>query len=145
MRVQLYRLLPTSIRRSLRRAYSRLPIRWRFGSEYWQTRSLIQSAESWNIEAIRAWQLERLRRLVDRTWDEVPGYRRLWQTAGFSPGAIESLDDFRHLPGVTKLDLSENLAEFTSTKVPRWKRIYRTTAGSTGIPSEECSCGPEIC
>lgn len=134
MRIQLYRQLPAPVRRTLLKAYSRLPIRWRFGASYWRTRRLITSAESWNIEAIRTWQLDRLRQLVDQTWHDVPGYRRLWSAAGFKPGDLRTLDDFRKLPSITKADLSSNLPEFTSTKLSAWKRIYRTTAGSTGIP-----------
>jgi phenylacetate-coenzyme A ligase PaaK-like adenylate-forming protein len=118
-------------------AYARLPVRWRFGPAYWQTKKLLGElgeSESWDREKLERWQLRRLQEIVNAAWRDVPGYRRLWSAVGFEAGALQSLEDFRRLPPVTKAQLSENLAEFTSVRVPKWRRIYRTTAGSTGIP-----------
>jgi len=92
-------------------------------------------SKGWNPEELDLWRLRRLQEIVAAAWRDVPGYRRLWSSAGFVEGEpLRSLEDFRRLPTVTKADLAENLAEFTSVRAPNWRRLYRATAGSTGIP-----------
>ena len=114
--------------------YARLPVRWRFGPAYWRTKKLLVESESWDRERLERWRLRQLQEIVNTAWRDVPGYRRLWSAVGFEAGALQSLEDFRRLPVVTKAHMSEHLAEFTSVRVPKWRRMYRTTAGSTGIP-----------
>jgi len=134
MRLQLYRLLPAPARRLARQAYARLPVRWRFGPVYWATRKLIADAATWDSDRLHEWQWQQLRRVVADAWREVPGYRRRWEAAGISPGDLNTMADFRRLPGVRKADLSADLTAYTSKSLSAWQRIHRTTAGSTGIP-----------
>ncbi|MFO1076879.1 MAG: hypothetical protein U1E73_04035 [Planctomycetota bacterium] len=62
-------------------------------------------------DRLRALQLVRLQRLVDRAWHTSPFHRRLYQGAGVTPDKIRSLDDLRRLPFMTREDWMANQAE----------------------------------
>jgi phenylacetate-CoA ligase len=134
MRMPVYRMLPSNVRKALLRAYSLLPANLRFGSHYWQIRTFIRAAEAWQSDDLAKWQLERLRSIVHDAYETVSGYRQLYGEAGIRPDDVRSTADLRHLPFVTKELIRDNLKDFTSRAVAGWKRLYRTTAGSTGIP-----------
>src|SRR6185312_16811315 len=57
------------------------------------------------IAAIR-WQ--KLARLVQYCWQEVPFYRRRWQALGIEPGDIRDESDYAKLPVLTKDDIRAN-------------------------------------
>ena len=56
-------------------------------------------------EQLRALQLERLKNVVRREYDNVPLYRRRMDEKGIKPEDIRSLDDLQYLPFMQKTDL----------------------------------------
>ncbi len=60
---------------------------------------------------IVALQEKLLRLQVENAWNNVPFYRKRWEAAGVRPDSIQTLDDLRRLPVVTKADYSEDLLE----------------------------------
>jgi hypothetical protein len=55
-------------------------------------------------EQLRALQLHKLQRLVDRAYNQSPFHRRLYDDAGVTPDKIRTLDDIRRLPFMTRED-----------------------------------------
>jgi len=84
-------------------------------------------------EQIAALQWERLQRLLDHCYREVPYYRRHWRELGIAPGDIRNLDDYARLPVLTKADIREH---FDELKADSWRDrlLYKATGGSTGEP-----------
>lgn len=84
-------------------------------------------------EQIAALQWERLQRLLDHCYREVPYYRRRWRELGIAPGDIRNLDDYARLPVLTKADIREH---FDELKADSWRDrlLYKATGGSTGEP-----------
>ncbi|MDR6935564.1 phenylacetate--CoA ligase family protein [Luteibacter sp. 3190] len=82
---------------------------------------------------VRALQFERLKRLLEWCWREVPYYRRRWTQAGIAPGDIRSLDDYAHLPVLTKADIRDNAEDIKATSL-KDDLGYKATGGSTGEP-----------
>ena len=130
----LRRLLPKRSHPLMGSLYTLIPPKKRKGSTYWRWISFLQEAQWWSQERIEAWQLNHLKDIVQYAYKNVPGYCFLYQDAGVKPEDINSLADIRSLPFITKELLRDNLAEFTSRKIPRTRRSYVTTGGSTGIP-----------
>jgi len=127
--------MPYRLRAPLRRViYSRIPLKIRMGAKYWQLKSFLQEAQWWDRERIEAWQLEKLKSIVQYAYENTPGYRALYQEAGVKPDDIVTLADVRLLPFTTRELLRDNLDDFTARNIPRWRRRYVTTGGSTGIP-----------
>ena len=98
---------------------------------YWRCRRFLKQAQFWPVNAIRAWQLERLQQIVRFAYEHTEGYRELYMAARVHPRDVRALSDLRHLPFVTKDILRDNLSAF-SAQTPG--REYITTGGSTGIP-----------
>jgi phenylacetate-CoA ligase len=61
--------------------------------------------ESMSRAELQALQLQRMKALLTRVYDNVPAYRAKFDSAGFHPGAFESLDDLDRVPFTVKDDL----------------------------------------
>ena len=59
-------------------------------------------------EALESIQLRRLKATIDRAYANVPFYRKQFETAGITPGDVQSLQDLQRLPFTTKQDLRDN-------------------------------------
>ncbi len=84
---------------------------------------------------LRALQEERLRGVVRNAYENVPYYRRLFDSAGIRPDDIKSLDDLSKIPITTKNDLqSLKQEEIVAKGSSIDKCIIKYTSGSTGQP-----------
>lgn len=91
-------------------------------------------ADQWLApEQIQALQFERLHRMLQHCYIDVPFYRRRWREAGIRPSDIRSLADFARLPILTKADIREHFDELKATSQSD-KLLYKATGGSTGEP-----------
>jgi phenylacetate-CoA ligase len=84
-------------------------------------------------EQLAALQWDKLKRLIEHCWREVPYYQRRWKALGVTPADIRTLADYARLPVLTKADVREYFEELHA---PAWRgRLsYKTTGGSTGVP-----------
>lgn len=57
---------------------------------------------------LRTLQLERLQWSVKNAYDNVPAYRAKYDAAGFHPDQLQSLDDIRRIPFLTKQEMRDN-------------------------------------
>jgi phenylacetate-CoA ligase len=84
-------------------------------------------------DALRAYQLERLRAIVAHAARHVPYYRNRFAEAGVGPDDIRSLEDVARLPLLTKADVrAQSDAMRSEDYRGRWKEF--PTSGSTGTP-----------
>jgi len=113
---------------------SPIPVKYSVGKTYWRIKEFLQQAQWWDRKQIEQWQLDKLKEIIEHAYSSIPGYRQLYMEAGIKPNDIQSLRDIDYLPFVTKELIRDNLDDFTSTAVSKWKRVYLTTGGSTGIP-----------
>lgn len=134
MKRKITRVLPPDIKQGIRKLFSLVPIRYRLGTRFWQIKNFIENAEKWDSETIKKWQTQKLKETVTNVYAHVPGYYLLYKDAGVKPEDIQSLDDIKILPFVTKELIRDNLKDFTSQAISRLRRLYVTTGGSTGIP-----------
>lgn len=99
-------------------------------SIYWD-----QKAETMSIDERRVLQSERLRKTVNRVWENVPSYRRKMQNLGLEPGDIQTIDDIVKLPFTTKEDLRDNYP-YGLFAVPMNEIIrIHSSSGTTGKPT----------
>ncbi|WP_199099443.1 phenylacetate--CoA ligase family protein [Dyella sp. ASV21] len=78
-------------------------------------------------------QWERLKRLLEHCYREVPYYQRQWKALGITPDDIRNRDDYARLPMLTKADIR---AQGDDLKAQSWRdrMLYKNTSGSTGEP-----------
>jgi phenylacetate-CoA ligase len=76
---------------------------WRFAISH-------RNVENFNFlrqDQITAWQLDRIRELVDVAYNHTDLYRHKYDAAGIHPRDIQNWQDFTHLPVLTKQELIE--------------------------------------
>ena len=86
---------------------------------------------------LEALQLVKLQRVVARAWEASPFHRRLYENAGVTPDQIQTLDDIRRLPFMTREDWMQCQADqplFGDLVTrPRDQAIrYHLTSGTSG-------------
>lgn len=91
--------------------------------------------EKLNRKQYEELQLERLKRTVERVYENVPFYRKKFDEIGLKPHHIKTLKDIRLLPFTTKDDLRENYPYGLFT-VPLSKIVrIHASSGTTGKPT----------
>ncbi len=96
----------------------------------------------WNSEAecmsrnrLQELQLKRLQKIVERVYNNVPHYCRVFQAVGIEPGDIRSLEDLSRLPFTVKQDFRDNYP-FDLFAVPQNEVVrYHSSSGTTGKPT----------
>jgi phenylacetate-CoA ligase len=103
-----------------------------------QTFRLIRRAlasSHWPIDKLRAWQWYRLRWLVRHAYQRVPMYRELYDSAGFHPRDLRSLEDLPRVPVLSKERLRSTApSDRLDRRVRRERCRKMNTSGSTGSP-----------
>lgn len=84
-------------------------------------------------EQTAALQWQRLQRLLEHCYREVPYYRRRWRELDIAPRDIRNLDDYAKLPILTKADIRAHFDELKAES-SRDRLLYKATGGSTGEP-----------
>lgn len=91
--------------------------------------------EKLNRKQYEELQLERLKRTVERVYENVPFYRKKFDEIGVKPHHIKTLKDIQLLPFTTKDDLRENYPYGLFT-VPLSKIVrIHASSGTTGKPT----------
>ncbi|BBP56882.1 capK domain protein [Pseudomonas sp. St316] len=86
-------------------------------------------------QAIRKFQLLKIKRLVDNAFTNVPFYRELYGACGYELGSLSSFSDFEKLPIVSK-SLLNSVEPSKIVNNPRHLKYANTsrTSGSSGNP-----------
>jgi phenylacetate-CoA ligase len=80
-------------------------------------------------------QLRRLKKTLDRVFNNVPHYRRVFQAKGFEPGDLKDLGDLAGLPFTVKQDFRDNYP-FGLFTVPQNEIVrFHASSGTTGKPT----------
>ncbi|MEV5431583.1 phenylacetate--CoA ligase PaaK [Streptomyces sp. NPDC052701] len=100
-----------------------------------ETADLLDAGERLDVDALQALQLERLRGALRHAYENVPFYRRSFDTAGVRPEDCRSLADLARFPLTTKADLRETYP-YGMFAVPRDRvRRIHASSGTTGRPT----------
>lgn len=81
-------------------------------------------------EEIKKYQFERLKKLLEHSYNTVPYYKRLFDKNNIKIDEINSLEDFKKIPVLTKQDIINNFNDLKSIK--KYKLIEISSGGSTG-------------
>jgi phenylacetate-CoA ligase len=94
-----------------------------------------EAIEDASTSELRALQLDRLRRTLERAYARVPHYRAAFDGAGVAPDHLKSLADLRRFPFTTKDDLRRNYPYgILAVPMEEIARIH-ASSGTTGKPT----------
>ncbi|HET9086996.1 MAG TPA: hypothetical protein VFN53_05710 [Acidobacteriaceae bacterium] len=93
-----------------------------------------QRTQDLRPEELQHLQMQRLRLQLVHAYRYVPFYRLRMNEAGLTPLDIQTHEDLRLLPVVTRADIQKHQDLMVSSNVPSGKRLRNQTSGSTGNP-----------
>jgi phenylacetate-CoA ligase len=101
-------------------------------SPYWNPKN-----ETISREDLKRLQLIKLRRMADWAYRESPFHRRSFESAGFHPDQLKSLDDLRRIPFLTREDWMDSIsAHPLFGDLPATSEVnairYHLTSGTSG-------------
>ena len=97
-----------------------------------RVRRLLEVSQWWNVDRLRDWQLQSLRKLLIRAGIKAPYYRRLFAETGFDPTTVTDLSALQKLPFLTKELIRVQLDDFKAEDAKGLARF--NTGGSSGQP-----------
>jgi len=117
----------------IKKLYSHFPSRLRFGAPvYYSYRKMIQKTQHLSEEELKAYQLLRLKEIVQHAWINIPGYKQHWEEGGFNPDMLKTMADLERIPFMTKELIRDKLENFSYKSLKGLEKV--STGGSTGIP-----------
>lgn len=86
-------------------------------------------------EELKSLQLERLKSVLNKVYDKVPFYQKLFKKQGIKPKDLKELSDLSKFPFTTKDDLRENFPYgLFAEPIKKVVRVH-ASSGTTGIPT----------
>jgi len=110
--------------------YNTVPFNKRYSKIYDETSKFLNEVNTWSYDRSREYQLNTLRNVLIDSQNNVPYYGKLFANYEFNPN-IQSLDDIKKLPYLTKTIIMDNFNDLISKNF-NGKKILFKTSGSTG-------------
>jgi phenylacetate-CoA ligase len=130
----LFPKVPPRTRLRLSEIVEHLPDALRYGKAYRDTLSLLRKSDNWDEQALVKYQQERLELLIEHAYENVPYYREVFEERGLTPKDIQSVNDIRKLPYLTKKIVRQRKADLLASNYSSFDREEARTSGSTGSP-----------
>ncbi|MCP5060249.1 MAG: phenylacetate--CoA ligase family protein [bacterium] len=103
------------------------------GWDYRADLAELEALETESSDAMHAYRMEKLRKLLEHCQKHVPFYRDAFAEAGFEPGTLKEEGDLRSLPIIGKDDLRADYSRFFASGSQRPFDEW-ATSGSSGEP-----------
>ena len=110
--------------------YNIVPFKKRYGSVYGKTVDFLNDVDNWTYDRTKEYQFNELKRVLINAQKYVPYYGKLFSDYGFNPN-INSFNDIKKLPYLTKDIINDNFEDMVSTNFNGKKYLFKTS-GSTG-------------
>ena len=85
-------------------------------------------------EELEELQNKRLQIIIKHAYENVPYYRRIFDERGLKPEDIQTKEDLKLLPVLTKDDVRKHFNELTAKNFRKFRPTLNHTSGSTGEP-----------
>lgn len=106
--------------------------RTRYAGDFPRILADAEARTYWSLEEVTAFRDRRLADFVVEAAAILPFYRDRFGAAGVSPSRVQTVDDLRALPVLTKAQVQEQTPRLISTGVPKSATRTLHTSGSTG-------------
>jgi len=110
------------------------PPKWLLGKSFRANCGFVRDAQWWPAERTREYQLNKLCEILNLTYKKTEFYRRMFDTAGFCPSDLHSLEEMSQLPTIDKQVVIDNLSDMCTKSITAGDVEYGATAGTSGVP-----------
>jgi len=132
--VNLYNKSPIWTRNFASTGYGFLKSRKEKTKLFYQCLAELEESQWWSLEKLHDLQSQRLEKLIKHCADNVPYYQRVFAEYGIIPSQIQTPDDLKKLPTLTKEDIRRNTDELIADNFDKKKLRAESTSGTTGTP-----------
>ena len=94
----------------------------------------IAEMNTWTHEQIVAWQTEHLRAFIKHAYEHTKYYRELFDSLAITPEDIQTADDLKKLPVLTKDIVHARFDDFVPDNIQTMRYREDKTGGTTGEP-----------
>lgn len=94
----------------------------------------LSRTQFWTREMLDAYQNKKLRKLISHSFKNVPFYRELFIDLNIKPEEIQTKEDLKRLPIITKEELKRKRNKHKATNINSRDLILSSSSGSTGEP-----------
>ena len=94
----------------------------------------IKKMNRWGNQEVINWQNEQLRKLIIHFYENTIYYKKQLDNVGIDPYKINSMDDLKMIPPLTKKIIREHFNELVPKNIKSIPFKYAATGGSTGDP-----------
>jgi phenylacetate-CoA ligase len=111
-----------------------IPPAWLLGKSFRKNCKFVRDAQWWPAERAREYQLNKLREILNLAYEKTRFYRRTFDSIGFCPADLRSLEDMNRLATINKQIVVENLLEMCTRSVKGRDVDFGSTGGTSGTP-----------
>ena len=113
--------------------YATVPFAYRYGKIYRVWEKFLRESERWSIENLKLYQNEELRELMQYAYRHTKYYKRIFDERKILPRDINTVEDLKKLPILTREDLFKHKDEMVAN-FPIKRPTTLKSSGSTGTP-----------
>jgi len=114
------------------------------GSRVAESLRLLEQTAGMPRIGLAEWRWEKVKRLVEHAYKNVPYYKGLFDREGLRPDDIRQPADVANIPILTKAQIRENIEDLKATRLPPGMKVVQAqTGGTTGEPlkfSRDADC-----
>jgi len=125
---------PPLIKSTLGAGLGLFPPKWLLGKSFRENCKFVRDAQWWPVERAREYQFNKLREMLKLAYERTKFYRRMFDSVGFHPRDLKSLDDMNKLPTIDKQVVDENLLDMCTKSVEDRDVDFGSTGGTSGAP-----------
>lgn len=107
-------------------------IKNRYSQHFWNYLNDYESKNDWTYEQLIRYRDMKLQRMIKHCYETIPYYKKLFDEKCIDYTTIKTRDDLKVLPILTKDVVKNNLNDFISTAIPKFKLKIHHTGGTTG-------------
>ena len=97
-------------------------------------RNFLENSQWFTLSELEAYQLKKLRIMLDHIYKSVPYYQKLFAECGLKPKDITSLDDLKKIPVLDKNTFNASRDLFFAKNASKFKPIGYNTTGTSSAP-----------
>lgn len=106
------------------------------GKMFYRVLEDLEKSQWYSVEELQSLQDKKLRALIHHAYQNVPYYRRVFDKHGIKPHHIQTADDLKKIPCISKQTLKEHGDAFVDQNVSKRTLASGWTTGSTGTPTK---------
>ncbi|MCD6573137.1 MAG: phenylacetate--CoA ligase family protein [Thermoplasmata archaeon] len=131
---KIYHKSPEPVKNVIRRVHSKIPFPYVYGLKFAKYYKWLMKTQWLPPEELEELQNKMLQIIIKHAYENVPYYRRIFDERGLKPEDIQTKEDLKLLPVLTKDDVRRHFNELIAKNVSKYGPYAFESGGTTGKP-----------